>query len=170
MEPNIASHVSTVAGARYNDPVADSIEQLSFEMTADAMKELERALAGLRTCAGTVLGTASVAGAFLARTADGALDVYAILALLAFILCFGCATWVLLPQDFVLAAGGNELLAVSDGLGVRDVSDAYRSVGRWLEPALQANRRTVSRLSGWLTASCVLLAIEIALWTLSLVG
>ena len=40
--------------------MAESIEQLSFELTASALAEQERALSGLRTRAGTVL--AAVAG------------------------------------------------------------------------------------------------------------
>ena len=42
--------------------MVDSIEQLSFELTANALSEQERALSGLRTYAGTVLGAASIAG------------------------------------------------------------------------------------------------------------
>ena len=42
--------------------MAESIEQLSFELTASALAEQERALSGLRTRAGTVL--AAVAGQF----------------------------------------------------------------------------------------------------------
>jgi hypothetical protein len=47
--------------------MADSIEQLSFELSATALAEQERSLAGLRTCAGTVLAAGSVAGSFLDR-------------------------------------------------------------------------------------------------------
>lgn len=36
----------------YNPSVAQSIEQLSFELTANALAEQERALAGLRTRVG----------------------------------------------------------------------------------------------------------------------
>jgi hypothetical protein len=95
--------------------VAASIEQLSFELTANAMTELERAFGGLRMCAGTVLGAASIAGSFLgAKASHGWLDAWAIVAMVSFALCFGCAIWVLLPHDFGLIAGGEELLAVSD--------------------------------------------------------
>lgn len=151
--------------------MAESIEQLSFELTANALSELERALSGLRTCAGTVLGAASVAGSFLgARASHGSLELQAILAMVSFAMCVGCAIWVLLPHDFALAGGGEELLAASDDRDVHEVIEAYRTVGGWLEPHLQANRRTVARLSNWLSVSCVLLSIEVALWTLSLAG
>ena len=45
--------------------MAESIEQLSFELTANALAEQERALSGLRARAGTVLAAASIAGSFL---------------------------------------------------------------------------------------------------------
>lgn len=76
--------------------------------------------------------------------------------------------WVLLPHDLVLAVGGRELLADSDSREVRDVREAYRAGGRWIEPLLLANRGKLSRLSDWLTGGCVLLGIEIILWTVSL--
>jgi hypothetical protein len=87
--------------------VAQSIEQLSYELTAKVLTEQEHALSGLRAGAGTVLGASSIAGS------------------------------------------------------------AYRTASSWLDPHVQANRRTVARLSGWLSASCVLLAIEVACWTIS---
>ncbi|HYM55727.1 MAG TPA: hypothetical protein VES97_10215 [Solirubrobacteraceae bacterium] len=149
--------------------MAESIEQLSYELTANALTEQERALAGLRMCAGTVLGAASIAGSFLgAKASRGSLDAWAVLALIAFALCFGCAIWVLLPHEFALAIGGEELLAVSDDHDIHDVTEAYRTAGSWLEPHLHANRRAVSRLSNWLSVSCTFLAVEVALWTISL--
>jgi hypothetical protein len=49
--------------------MAPSIEQISFELTASALAEQERALSALRACAGTVLGSASIAGSFLGARA-----------------------------------------------------------------------------------------------------
>jgi hypothetical protein len=151
--------------------VAESIEQLSFELSANELTEQERALAGLKTCAGTVVGAASIAGSFLgAKTSHGSVDAWAILALVSFAVCFGCAVWVLLPHYLVLSVGGQELLADGDRRRVRDVREAYRAAGGWMEPLLQVNRGRIARLSDWLTVSCVALAVEVVLWTLSLAG
>ena len=66
--------------------MADSIEQLSFELTASALAEQERALSGLRTRAGTVLAAASVAGSFLAVNAGhGSLHAWGVLAMISFV-------------------------------------------------------------------------------------
>ncbi len=151
--------------------MAESIEQLSYELTAKTLTEQERALSGLRAGAGTVLGAASIAGSFLgAKVTSGSLDASAILAMVSFALCFGCAIWVLLPHDLAFAVGGEELLALSDEQDVRDVAEAYRTASSWLDPHVRSNNRTVAQLSSWLSVSCILLAVEVTMWTVSLVG
>jgi len=149
--------------------MANSIEQLSFELSASALTEQERALAGLRTCAGTVLAGASIASSFLGASGAGH-DAWAIPATVSFALCFGAAIWVLLPHGLLFAFGGTELLADCDESGVRDVGDAYRAGIDWIDPSLHVNARTIERLENWLTLSCALLAVEIISWTLSLAG
>jgi hypothetical protein len=151
------------------ESMAQSIEQLSYELTAKALTEQERALAGLRVGAGTVLGAASIAGSFLGAEVDrGSLAAWAVLATISFALCCGCAIWVLLPHDLTVAIVGEDLLALSDDQGVYDVAEGYRTVNSWLHPYVQANHRTVGQLSNWLSIGCLLLALEVALWTVSL--
>jgi hypothetical protein len=150
--------------------VADSIEQLSFELTASALAEQERTLSGLRASAGTVLAAASIAGSFFgAETSHSRLDAWGISAMIAFALCVGSAIWVLLPRQLVFALRGRALLADSDHLGVSSVTEAYRSAGIWVEPYLQTNRRKMASLSDSLVTSCTFLVAEIMLWTLSLI-
>jgi hypothetical protein len=149
--------------------VADSIEQLSYELTANALAEQERAVAAVRMRAGTIVAAASIAGSFLgAKVRHGELDGWAIAALIAFVLCLGSAIVVLLPHSFVFAFRGRALLAASDHEGIQDVTEAYRATGIWIEQSVDANRRKLDSLSDWLTASCVLLALEVVVWTLSL--
>src|ERR1700735_5100133 len=151
--------------------MAESIEQLSFELTCGALSEQERALSALRARAGTVLAAASIAGSFFgAKTSHGSLGVWGVLAMLAFALCVGSAIWVLLPHAFVFAFRGETLLAESDHRGVSDVIEAYRTAGIWIEPHLDVNRNKIAGLSNWLAVSCGLLAAEVILWTLSLIG
>ena len=87
-----------------------------------------------------------------------------------FVFCFGCAIWVLLPHELTLAVGGQELMADRDQRDVQELTEVYRAAAIWTEPLLQENRARIARLSGWLTLSCVLLGIEIVLWTMSLLG
>jgi hypothetical protein len=151
--------------------VSESIEQFSFELTPSALAEQERALTGLRARAGTVLAAASIAGSFFgAKTSHGSLDVWGVLAMIAFALCVGSSIWVLLPHAFVFAFRGETLLAESDHRGVSNVTEAYRTAGIWIEPHLEVNRGKIAGLSNWLAASCALLSAEVILWTLSLIG
>jgi hypothetical protein len=151
--------------------VATSIEELSYQLTADALAEQERALSGLRTRAGTVVAAASISGSFLgARANHGSLDVLAILALGAFVLCLASAIWILLPHKLAFAFRGDALLAESDHRGVQDVTEAYRAAGIWIESFLDSNRDRIENLSNWFTVSCALLAAEVILWTVSVAG
>jgi hypothetical protein len=84
------------------------------------------------------------------------------------VLCLASALWVLLPHEFVFAVRGETLLAETDLLGVEEVAQAYRAAGLWMEPDLDRNRLKFARMSGWFTASCILLAAEVVFWTLSL--
>ena len=151
--------------------MAESIEQLSYELTVGSLAEQERALAGLRARAGTVLAAASIAGSFFgAKTSHGSLGVWGVLAMVAFVLCVGGAIWVLLPHKSVFAFRGETLLAESDHRGVSDVAEAYRTAGIWMGPYLAANRDKIAGLSDYLAVSCALLSAEVILWTLSLIG
>ena len=131
--------------------MAASVEEFSYELTAGALAEQERALNALRTRSGTVLAAASISGSFLGtKVSHGSLDAWAILALVAFVLCLGAAIWVLLPHDLVFAFRGEALLGASDQEGVEDVGEAFRAVGRWIEPYIDANRDKIASLSSWI--------------------
>ncbi len=95
--------------------MAQSIEQLSFELTAGALAEQERALAGLRTRAGTVLAAASIAGSLLgAEAGRSALNAWGALGLISFVLCLCSAMWVLMAHELLVGFDRQALLAESD--------------------------------------------------------
>jgi hypothetical protein len=87
--------------------VADSIEQLAYELSLNTLSEQERSVSGLRARAGTVLAAASIAGSFLGtrttghalgswsifgtKVGHGSLDVWSFVALLAFLLTVAAA-------------------------------------------------------------------------------
>lgn len=151
--------------------MAASIEEFSYRLTAEALREQERAVAALRTRAGVVLAAASVSGSFLAtKVSHGSLDVWAVLALVTFVACVAAAVYVLLPHKLVFAFRGQALLAASDHEGIDDVSEAYRAAGIWIGPMLESNRDRIAELSDWFTISCALLTAEVILWTISLAG
>jgi hypothetical protein len=150
--------------------MSDSIEQLSFRLTADALAEQERALSGLRVCAGTVLGAASVAGSFLGgRAVHGSLDTWSVLALISFTVCVGSAVWVMGPHHLAFAFRGRMILAAGDSQPAQDLQDAYRAADSWMDAQMHTNVRVIADLSAWLSLSCLALATEVVLWTIGVI-
>lgn len=106
-------------------------------MTSDASAWQERTLSGLRTRAGIVVAAASISGSFLGAKANhGSRDVWAILALDAFLLGLASAIWILLPHKLVCAFRGGCASRGERPPGVQDVTEAYRAAGIWIEPNL----------------------------------
>lgn len=141
---------------------------LAYELTSRALDEQKDALASLRSAAGAILAAASIAGSFLASgTKSGTLGAWGVAAMAAFALCSASAVWVLVPRSLVFAFRGSVVLREQ---GVEDVSteEAYSAAQAWIEPYVESNRATIRRLEEWMTASCVLLAAEVLLWTVAL--
>lgn len=148
--------------------MSDSIAQLAFELTRRALDEQERALASLRLGAGAILAAASVAGSFLgAGIKSGTLGAWGIAAMTAFALCSVSALWVLAPRSFVFAFRGSAVLREQSSEDV-STAEAYRAAQAWIEPYVETNRATIRRLEECMTASCMLLAAEVLLWTVTL--
>jgi hypothetical protein len=149
--------------------MADSIEQLSFELTSGVLSEQERAVSSLRVSAGTVLGAASIAASLVAaRVSNGPLAIWALLAAISYALCFASAIWVVLPHEMVLSFGGTELMADVDSAEGVDVVEGYRAATGWIEPYLEHNSRTIDQLADCLTISCLTLAVEVLCCTIGL--
>jgi hypothetical protein len=149
--------------------MADSIEQLSFELTSGVLSEQERAVSSLKVSAGTVLGAASIAASLVAARLGGRpLGAWLVLVGIAYVLCFASAIWVLLPRDLVLSFSGAELLAAGDGDRLAGVAEGYRAASAWIGPYLASNRLRIDRLEDWLTISCLLLSVEVSLCTITL--
>ncbi len=150
--------------------MADSIEQLAYELSVQTLAEQERSVSGLRARAGTVLAAASISASFLGtKTSQGSgLDAWSVLALGAFALTFAASIWVLWPRVLTFAFEGRSLLGASDEKGGVDVAQGYRAAVIWMGPPIDENRDAIEDLSWWFSASCVLLALEVVLWTISL--
>jgi hypothetical protein len=157
-----------IPSRRYKRGMSDSIERLSFELTTRALAEQERALSGVRSGAGTLLGAASIAGSFLgSRLAGHQPNAWGVLATIAFVSSASVAIWVLVPRDLALTFRGSELIAASDALGSAAIAEGYRAVCAWIEPQLERNRRTLDALTNWLTCGCLLLETEVVMQTIS---
>lgn len=148
--------------------MADSIERLSYEMTVAALAEQERALAGLRARAGTVIAAATVAASFLATRASANSAIWTVALGLMFVISVGSAIVVLLPATLVFAYNGALILTAADAAGDDAVGHAYRAAIAWMQTDLTHNRDVISRLALWFYVSAGTLAAEVLLWTISL--
>lgn len=145
----------------------DSIERLGFELSVAALAEQERALTGLRARAATVLGTASVSGSLASTGAThGGLDFVTALAMLAFVMALLSSLWILLPHELGFSVRGADVLHPTESLDV--LGGLYREAAAWIDGRVQENRARLRRLALWLTASCLLLSIEIVLFGISM--
>ncbi len=150
--------------------MGDSIERLSYELSANALAEQERALAGLRGRAATVLGTASVCGSLASsRAMHGGLELPVALAMLAFVLALLSSLWVLLPHELAFAARGGDIFDATKPVDGTDLGEVYRDTAAWIDECVLANQTTLRQLALWLTVSCLLLSVEIVLFGIGVV-
>jgi hypothetical protein len=85
-------------------------------------------------------------------------------------LCAASAIWILLPHEMAFAFRGDRLFAGSDRRAITDMAEAYSLAENWIESSVKQNDPVIFSLSYWPTVSCILFAVEIVLWTLSIVG
>jgi hypothetical protein len=145
-----------------------SVRQLAFDLSRGSLAEQEKRLADLRSRAGTILAAASIAGSFLA-TKRGDLDTTAALAIVVYLACVGAAVYVLLPHSLVLEFRGSVVNELEEEIG-GGLEAAYAALTDWLEGFHQENRAKLESLNRWYAASCVALATEVVLWTVSVAG
>jgi hypothetical protein len=151
--------------------MAASIEELSYELTAGALAEQERALNALRTRAGTIVAAGVHLGIVprrkgqqwhLRRMGDPCADRIRHVPRVRDLGAASSLARICLPRRGV---------ARDERSGGRRGRRAGISSGRiWIEPSLDTNRDKIGELSSWFTASCILLAAEVILWTISVAG
>ena len=146
----------------------DSVRELAFELSRSALIEQEKRLSDLRSRGGTLLAAASIAGSFLA-TKQGDLDTTAVLAILAYVAAVGTAVYVLLPHKLVFEFRGSVITELEQEIG-GGLQAAYTAVTEWFESFQDQNSLRLESLTRWYTASCVAVAVEVVLWTLSVTG
>jgi hypothetical protein len=158
-----------ISRGRYNQSMSDSIERLAFELGVDALKERERALAELRTRAAAVLATGSVVASLAAaRGSRTVLAAPGLFGMSAFVLAFGGAILIMLPRGFVFSLDGTAMLQQLDWSDRGDhVAIAYREAGLSLARYGRENGARLRLLVTWLTASCLLLLLEVVCWTVN---
>jgi hypothetical protein len=150
--------------------VANSVEELAYDLATRAIADQERRAADLRSRAGTLLAAASIAGSFLAtKSAIGGLDALAVLAVIAYAACVAASIYVLLPHRLVFAFRGSVIAQTASSVHA-DLREAHQAAAMWIESYVEENRVKLDDLTRWYTAAVIALGVEVLLWTLSIAG
>jgi hypothetical protein len=151
--------------------VADSLAEAAYALALRAIEQQERRLDELRSRAGTLIAAASVAASLLAsRAAAGKPDAIGVAALVAYLVCVGCALLVLLPHRLVLEFRGSSMLSAAGAVERSSVEEVLRAAVAWIERFHDRNREEVDRVTLQYTIACAALGVEIVLWTVDFSG
>jgi hypothetical protein len=110
--------------------VADSLAESAYALAPRAIEQQERRLDELRSRAGTLIAAASVAASLLAsRAAAGKPDAIGVAALVAHLVCVGCALLVLVPIASCWSSAARRSRGWTQ-LSARGGSEQFVAVGR----------------------------------------
>jgi hypothetical protein len=142
-----------------------SLERATYELALRALAQQEQALTEIRARTGTLLTASSLIASFLGAQAiaRNGLNVWIVLALLAFGVSVVLSIYVLLPKEgliFALDAPAT-YKALYD---VRDDEEEFeRRLAYWVQGFREGNHPTVQRLTGTFKLAGVALLLEIGL-------
>lgn len=150
----------------------DGRYQLALDEARRAMEQQRADLSGLRDRAGTLLGFAGLASAFLGGLAirDGAkLGHWTWVAVAAFVLIALGVLFVMWPRKFTLSLGSPKLVGWVEDDGA-ELNKMRRDVALWLDDHHTENQKKLDRMYAAYTSAILLLMIEIVALLLDLKG
>jgi hypothetical protein len=149
----------------------DGFSDLAREAYAIACRGLERqesVLNGLRSRVATLLAAASIVASLLGALAidrEG-LDVFAVLALVAFAVSIVSGLWVLLPRsDMIFRLDGTAVIEHFDG---QPLDHVHHCMTYWIEGYIRGNAPAITKTEKALYAAAVALVLQALLWALHL--
>ena len=148
-------------------------EQLAYNEALRAIESQEQTLGELRSRTGILLTGASLVTSLFGASALEAdqVDVWSVVALLAFAAVVGSCVWIALPRRKAWR------FSLSASILLEDWADEPRSgdvtlMTRFLATTLERNYRSnedlLEGLYNWFTAAAVLLGVEVLAWALEL--
>lgn len=146
--------------------------QLALDEARRAMEQQRSDLSGLRDRAGTLLGFAGLASAFLGGLAirDGAqVGGWTWIAVVTFVFIALAVLVVLWPRKLTLSLASPKLVGWIENDGA-DLNKMRRDAALWLDDHYAANQRKLDRMYAAYTTAIVLLVIEIVALLLDLKG
>jgi hypothetical protein len=142
---------------------SSEFEKLAYEAALRSLDKQERVLEELRARTGVLLGASSLAAAFLGQSAFGDPEplVFAVTALVAFVISIVTSVYILLPKNnliFAEVGGGlyEGLYAFRD-----DMREVYRRLAYQLDRFWESNDTTIAWLSRTYGIAATALIVEI---------
>jgi len=142
---------------------SSEFEKLAYEAALRSLDKQERVLEELRARTGVLLGASSLAAAFLGQSAFGDPEplVFAVTALVAFVISIVTSVYILIPKNnliFAEVGGGlyEGLYAFRD-----DMREVYRRLAYQLDRFWESNDTTIAWLSRTYGIAATALIVEI---------
>jgi hypothetical protein len=150
-------------------PDLTDLARLAYETSLRTLTLQEASLNELRARTGTLVAAASLVTSFLGGAAftRSGFDAWSILALVAFVVVIGAATWVLLPRKnhLVFSIHGSKLYEGEIRDDVFAIGETYRRLAYWLDGFHDGNDPKINRLFAFYRVATALLLVEVAAWS-----
>jgi hypothetical protein len=159
--------------------VREEAERIVYEESVRSLAQQRELLDGLRSRAGTLLGAASIATAFLSsqaiRPPDAELGSLAWTAIVLFCVVIVLALAILIPWHWTFAHHPHSLIGVhiESEDAPKDwqpstVSEIYRDISYWNGVHYDTNGRKLKVMLGVFAIACTALAAELVIWLILL--
>ena len=153
-------------------PDLTDLAKLAYETSLRTLATQEASLNELRARTGTLVAAASLVTSFLGGAAftRSGFDVWSVVALVAFGLTIGAATWVLLPRKnhLVFALHGSKLYEGEIRDDVFAIGETYRRLSYWLDEFHDDNDPKINRLFDVYRGATACLLVEVVAWSVQL--
>jgi hypothetical protein len=142
-----------------------SLEQTTYELALRALAQQEHALTEIRSRTGTLLTASSLIASFLGAQAiaRNGLNVWIVLALVAFGISVVLSIYVLLPKEGLIFALDAPETYEALYTARDDEAEFARRLAYWVQGFRESNHPTIQRLTRTFELASLALLVEIAL-------
>jgi hypothetical protein len=143
--------------------VAESLEELAYEVASAGLQQQSALLDELRSRAGTLLTASAIVASFLGTAAlTRAHPGWAgVLALLAFFTSIVCCVWILVPHQVTFTVSAPTLFETQYGQSTNEV---HRRLAYWLDEYRLGNEPLIGRLFDAYRVGALAVVIQTVLW------
>lgn len=153
-------------------PDLTDLARLAYETSLRTLSLQDASVNELRARTGTLVAAAALVTSFLGGAAftRSGFDAASVVALVAFVLAIGTATWVLLPRkdQLVFSIQGSKLYEGEISADVFAIGETYRRLAYWLDGFHEDNDPKINRLFGFYRSATTLLLVEVVAWSIQL--